>query len=130
MGGWGVVGGLSVSGPTQHTRATPNTPLTTSQNNNKTNQNSFKLDAAVLRVPIIPGVDPRTAYGDVAARGVKGILLEAFGVGNMPDTANLGWLPWLRDQVRLGCLLPWVWACVRVCAQGRLAARGCAHANT
>lgn len=25
---------------------------------------------------------------------------DAFGVGNMPDTASAGWLPWLRQQTR------------------------------
>ncbi|KAK9810997.1 hypothetical protein WJX73_004737 [Symbiochloris irregularis] len=58
----------------------------------------FKLDPRVIRIPIVPGSDPRLAYGDLASRGVKGIVLEAFGVGNMPDTADAGWLPWLREQ--------------------------------
>ena len=58
----------------------------------------FKLDAAVMRVPIVPGCDPRKAYGDLAGRGVNGIVLETFGVGNMPDSSAHGWLPWLRAQ--------------------------------
>ena len=37
----------------------------------------FKLDHSVLRVPIVPGSDPRTMLGDCAARGVQGIVLEA-----------------------------------------------------
>ena len=41
----------------------------------------FDLDPRVIRVPIVPGTDPRLVYGDVAARGIKGIVLEAFGVG-------------------------------------------------
>lgn len=39
----------------------------------------FGLDPAVIRLPIIPGSDPRIAYGDLVARGVKGVVLEAFG---------------------------------------------------
>lgn len=58
----------------------------------------FKLDANVLRVPIVPGCDPRQAYGDLVGRGVRGIVLEVFGVGNMPDGDGHGWLPWLRSQ--------------------------------
>ena len=58
----------------------------------------FNLDPGVLRVPIVPGVDPRQAYGDLTGRGVHGIVLEAFGVGNMPDSPAHGWLPWLRSQ--------------------------------
>jgi len=32
----------------------------------------FRLDTAVIRVPIVPGCDPRAAYGDLAGRGVRG----------------------------------------------------------
>ena len=31
----------------------------------------------------VPGAIPSQVYGNIAARGVKGIVLEAFGVGNM-----------------------------------------------
>lgn len=62
----------------------------------------FKLEPAVLRVPVVPGSDPRTAYGDLVDRGVKGIVLEAFGVGNFPDLPQQGWVPWLRQQTRKG----------------------------
>eukprot|EP00873_Tetraselmis_striata_P042011 jgi/Tetstr1/462275/TSEL_007293.t1 len=62
----------------------------------------FKLNPNVIRVPIVPGSDPRKAYGDLAARGVRGVVLEAFGVGNMPDTTDAGWLPWLRSQRKKG----------------------------
>lgn len=37
----------------------------------------FNLNSNVLRVPIVPGSDPRLVYGDCAERGVKGIVLEA-----------------------------------------------------
>ena len=57
----------------------------------------FKLDTRVIRVPVIPGVDPRIAYGKLADRNIKGVILEAFGVGNMPDLPKFGWLPWLRS---------------------------------
>jgi len=62
----------------------------------------FKLNPNVIRVPIVPGSDPRIMYGDLAERGVRGIILESFGVGNMPDTASAGWLPWLRQQRKKG----------------------------
>ena len=62
----------------------------------------FKLEPAVLRVPIVPGCDPRAAYGDLCERGVKGIVLETFGVGNMPDLPVHGWIPWLRAQRKKG----------------------------
>lgn len=39
----------------------------------------FGLDSSVIRLPIVPGSDPRAAYGDLVQRGVKGVVLEAFG---------------------------------------------------
>jgi L-asparaginase type I len=62
----------------------------------------FKLDSRVMRIPIVPGCDPRVAYGDVFERGVRGVVLEAFGSGNLPDLPIHGWLPWLRSQRRRG----------------------------
>lgn len=62
----------------------------------------FGLDPAVMRLPIVPGADPRVMYGDLVQRGVKGVVLEAFGVGNMPDLPQQGWLPWLRQQRKKG----------------------------
>jgi hypothetical protein len=38
----------------------------------------------------------------LACPGVKGIVLEAFGVGNFPDLPQQGWVPWLRQQTRKG----------------------------
>ena len=61
-----------------------------------------QLESNVLRVPIVPGSDPRVAYGDLVGRGVRGVVLEAFGVGNMPDRHTAGWLPWLREQTKAG----------------------------
>ena len=68
-------------------------------------QPRFRLNANVLRVPIVPGLDPNRAYGDLAARGVRGVVLEAFGVGNMPDEEEYGWLPWLQEQREKGLLV-------------------------
>lgn len=56
-------------------------------------------------MPVIPGVDPRIAYGNLAERKVKGIVLEAFGVGNMPDLPKYGWLPWLKTIIKEVTLL-------------------------
>ena len=64
----------------------------------------FKLDTRVIRVPVIPGLDPRTAYGNLAKRDVKGIVLESFGVGNMPDLPKFGWLPWLKTIIKEVCI--------------------------
>lgn len=62
----------------------------------------LKLNPNVLRIPIVPGCEPKKAYGDLYSRGVRGIVLEAFGVGNMPWTRQTGWIPWLRSQRKQG----------------------------
>ena len=60
----------------------------------------FKINPNVIRISIIPGCDPNKAYGDLYERGVRGIVLEAFGVGNMPNDEF--WIPWLRVQRKKG----------------------------
>ena len=66
----------------------------------------FKLEPRVIRVPIVPGSDPRTAYGDLAGRGVKGIVLETFGTGMMMTTlARMSGL-WTRLVSEIGSLEP------------------------
>ena len=62
----------------------------------------FELDTSVVRVPVIPGVDPYVAYGDLAGRGVKGIIVETFGVGNMPNHPTSKFLEWLEVQADSG----------------------------
>jgi len=68
-------------------------------------QPRFDLDSRVIRIPIVPGSDPRLAYGDLYKRGVRGVVLEAFGLGNMPDMPSQGWLPWLRAQTKQGLMV-------------------------
>jgi L-asparaginase len=78
----------------------------------------MQLDANVIRVPVLPGTNPKIAYGDVIARGVKGIVLEAFGVGNLPDIKAAGWLQWLSSQMKKGLLV----YLASQCSQGPLQA--------
>lgn len=62
----------------------------------------FDLKASVMRIPVVPGLDPYMAYGSVAERGVEGVVLEVFGVGNCDDRESAGWIPWLRDMRAAG----------------------------
>ncbi len=50
-------------------------------------------------------------YGDLKARNVRGVVLESFGVGNMPDLPRLGWLPWLKKTVKQGIKVSFI-ACI------------------
>lgn len=62
----------------------------------------FEMCGDVMRVPVVPGLDPYVGYGDVAARGVRGVVLEVFGVGNCDDREDAGWIPWLREMREKG----------------------------
>jgi len=58
----------------------------------------FDICPYVMRVPVVPGLDPYLAYGSVAERGIRGVILEVFGVGNCDDRDEAGWIPWVRDM--------------------------------
>jgi L-asparaginase len=45
--------------------------------------------------------DPANAIGDLYGRGVRGLVLEAFGTGNVPSDARR-WTSWLREQSEAG----------------------------
>lgn len=62
----------------------------------------FNLETRVMRVPVVPGGDPRVLYGAIADRGVAGVVLESFGLGNLPDTVDAGWLTWIAAQRAAG----------------------------
>jgi L-asparaginase len=46
-----------------------------------------RIEPRVLAVRTFPGLDPRLLHGAVSA-GVRGILIEAFGAGNVPRVEN------------------------------------------
>jgi L-asparaginase len=60
-------------------------------------QPRFELEPRVQRLPIVPGMDPANAIGDLYGRGVRGLVLEAFGTGNVPSDARR----WTRKNT--GC---------------------------
>ncbi len=70
-----------------------------------THAQTHPRDPNVIRIPIVPGCDPRQAYGDLTVKGIRGIILESFGVGNMPDLPQQGWMPWLRSQRKKGLMV-------------------------
>ena len=65
-------------------------------------------------------------YGDLAARNVRGVVLEAFGVGNMPDLPSQGYLPWLKRCIKQGIKVRGVPPC-RTLKSTMLAVFRCVH---
>ena len=101
-------GGFGNTGNTGNTTSnTSNTGNTGNISNADEYTPRLKLNPNVLRVPIVPGCAPELAYGDLHGRGVRGIVLEAFGVGNMPMSVDdvSGWIPWLRGQRNKGMVI-------------------------
>lgn len=58
----------------------------------------FRLDRSVVRVPAVPGVCPKAAFGDLSRRGVRGVVVEAFGLGNLPGGNQTMWAEWLSEM--------------------------------
>lgn len=65
----------------------------------------FRLNSNVVRISVVPGLDPQVGYGELSKRGVKGIFVEAFGVGNLPDVRGAFWIDWLEKQKKQGVLV-------------------------
>lgn len=63
----------------------------------------FDLEPRVARIPVVPGADPRVIFGNFAENeGPRGIVLEAFGVGNFNDLEEGGFVPWIEEQRKRG----------------------------
>ncbi|PIE22559.1 MAG: L-asparaginase 1 [Planctomycetota bacterium] len=67
-------------------------------------QARFSFDPRVLRLPIVPGNDPQELLGRPHQRGVRGLVIEAFGTGNVPSL-DRRWLDWLAREQEAGVLI-------------------------
>lgn len=65
----------------------------------------FQLDKSVVRIPVVPGLCPESAFGDLSTRGVRGMVVEAFGLGNVPVNNGTRWLEWLGHMQAKGVLV-------------------------
>lgn len=81
----------------------------------------FRLDPNVMRVPIVPGCDPRLAYGDLAGRGVRGGSPVALAHYPLPRTLHLKLQPFYEDVCRRKSVQTW---CNRLF---HAACRSCQH---
>lgn len=57
---------------------------------------------------------------------MRGVVLEVFGVGNLPDSPSHGWLPWLKDQTKKGLRVQLTSQCPRGDLQPELYLAGAA----
>jgi L-asparaginase len=75
-----------------------------------------RIDPRVLAVRIFPGLDPRLVVGAVGA-GMRGLVLEAYGTGNLPHRAGSSLIPVVSEARARG--VPVV--IVSQCARGHVA---------
>ncbi len=55
-----------------------------------------RLEKSVLAVRVFPGLDPRLVIGAMRA-GVRGLVLEAYGTGNLPNGADGTLIPAIEE---------------------------------
>lgn len=55
-----------------------------------------RIEPRVLAVRVFPGLDPRLVVGAVRA-GVRGLVLEAYGTGNLPNGAEGSLIPAIEE---------------------------------
>lgn len=55
-----------------------------------------RLDARVLAVRLFPGLDPRLVIGAIRT-GVRGLVLEAYGTGNLPSLSGSSLMPAIEE---------------------------------
>jgi L-asparaginase len=60
-----------------------------------------RIDSSVLAVRAFPGLDPRLVIGAVRA-GVRGLVLEAYGTGNLPNGTESSLIPAITEATTRG----------------------------
>ncbi len=71
-----------------------------------------RLEPRVLAVRVFPGLDPRLVSGAVRV-GVRGLVLEAYGTGNLPSLAGSSLIPAIEDASSRGVPVVVVSQCPR-----------------
>ncbi|MBI2391148.1 MAG: asparaginase [Deltaproteobacteria bacterium] len=57
-----------------------------------------RIEPRVLAVRVFPGLDPRIVIGALrTGEGVRGLVLEAYGTGNLPNAAGSSLIPALEE---------------------------------
>ena len=70
------------------------------------------IEPRVLAVRVFPGLDPRLVSGAVRA-GVRGLVLEAYGTGNLPSHADGSLIPAIEEAGERGVPVVVVSQCAR-----------------
>jgi L-asparaginase len=71
-----------------------------------------RLEQRVLAVRVFPGLDPKLVIGAVRA-GVRGLVLEGYGTGNLPNLAGSSLIPAIEEAAERGVPVVIVSQCAR-----------------
>ena len=71
-----------------------------------------RLEQRVLAVRVFPGLDPKLVIGAVRA-GVRGLVLEGYGTGNLPNLAGSSLIPAIEESTERGVPVVVVSQCAR-----------------
>jgi L-asparaginase len=71
-----------------------------------------RLEPRVLAVRVFPGLDPRLVVGAIRS-GVRGLVLEAYGTGNLPNLAGSSLIPAIEEAAAHGVPVVVVSQCAR-----------------
>ncbi|MGZ5968329.1 MAG: asparaginase, partial [Polyangiales bacterium] len=71
-----------------------------------------RLEPRVLAVRVFPGLDPRLVIGAIRA-GVRGLVLEAYGTGNLPNLPGSSLIPAIEEANAHGVPVVVVSQCAR-----------------
>jgi len=71
-----------------------------------------RLDPSVLAVRVFPGLDPRLVIGAIRT-GVRGVVLEAYGTGNLPNGEGSSLIPAIEEAAAHGVPVVVVSQCPR-----------------
>ncbi len=72
----------------------------------------LSIEPRVLAVRVFPGLDPRLVMGAVRA-GVKGLVLEGYGTGNLPNLVGSSLIPAIEEAQERGVPVVVVSQCMR-----------------
>ncbi len=71
-----------------------------------------RLETRVLAVRVFPGLDPRVVRGALQT-GIRGLVLEAYGTGNLPNLAKSSLIPAIEEASALDIPVLVVSQCAR-----------------
>ncbi|MDI6792487.1 MAG: asparaginase [bacterium] len=59
------------------------------------------FEKGILQVALIPGLEPKLLQPAIESGDCRGIILQSFGAGNVPDEAGYSFIPIIKEMVEI-----------------------------